>query len=77
MRSASGLSAGELADTSEGVGLAVVNVLSGMVAISGLYLFPMYLVGHWYRASSLCLGIGLTAIVILRITWYRNLPPSE
>jgi hypothetical protein len=47
-----------------------------MVAIASLYLFPMYLVGHWYRSSSLCLGIGLVAVFILRFTWYRNLPCS-
>jgi Na+/proline symporter len=64
----------------ENVWLTVFNVLLGMMAIASLYLFPMYLVGHWYRTSFLCLGIGLTAVVILKFTWYRNLPenvPSE
>jgi SSS family solute:Na+ symporter len=57
----------------ENMWLTVLNVLLGMVAIASLYLFPMYLVGHWYRASFLCFGIGLAAVVVLRFTWYRNL----
>jgi SSS family solute:Na+ symporter len=59
------------------VRLTVLNVLLGMIAIASLYLFPMYLVGHWYRSSFLCLGIGLAAVVILRVTWYNNLPRSS
>jgi Na+/proline symporter len=60
----------------ENVWLTVFNVLLGMMAIASLYLFPMYLVGHWYGISFLCLGIGLAAIVILKFTWYRNLPEN-
>jgi SSS family solute:Na+ symporter len=55
---------------------AVLNVLLGMVAIASLYLFPMYLVGHWYRASIISLGVGLAAAFVLKFTWYRNLPPE-
>ncbi len=71
---ASGLSAEKKASKAESVGLTVLNILLGMVAIAALYLFPMYLVGHWYRSAFICLGIGLVAVFILRITWYRNLP---
>jgi Na+/proline symporter len=60
----------------ENVFLACLNVLLGMVAIASLYLFPMYLVGHWYWPSFLCLGIGLAAVLVLKFTWYRNLPRS-
>ncbi len=58
----------------ENVWLTVLNVFLGMIAIASLYLFPMYLVGHWNRSSLFCLGIGLGAVFALRITWYRNLP---
>jgi Na+/proline symporter len=58
----------------EKIGLTGVNVLLGMAAIASLYLFPMYLVGHGYRSSLFCLGIGLTAVFFLRFTWYRHLP---
>jgi SSS family solute:Na+ symporter len=71
---ASGLSPEEKASKAEGVGLTVWNVLLGMVAIAALYLFPMYLVGHWYRSAFICLGIGMAAVFVLRFTWYRNLP---
>ena len=57
--------------------LASLNVLLGMTAIASLYLFPMYLVGHWYCPSVLCLGIGLAAVFVLRFTWYRNLPEPK
>ncbi len=68
------LSGKEESSRSESAGLSVLNVVLGMIAIASLYLFPMYLVGHWYRYSLICLGIGLAAIVVLKFTWYRNLP---
>ena len=40
----------------------------------GLYLFPMYLVGHWYGKALVWLSVALAAIVILSFTWYRYLP---
>jgi Na+/proline symporter len=64
------------ASKAENVRLTVLNVLLGMMAIASLYLFPMYLVGHWYRSSFLYFGVGMAAVVILRFTWYRNLPRS-
>lgn len=62
---------------SENTWLTALNVFLGMAAIASLYLFPMYLTGHWYGASMISLGVGLTAIFILKFTWYRNLPPSQ
>lgn len=63
---------------SESMSLTFLNVVLGMIAITGLYLFPMYLVGHWYVRSVLWFIIAAIAIVILRYTWYRNLPsPNE
>jgi Na+/proline symporter len=49
------------------------NVLLGMLAISSFYLFPMYLVGHWYTQSGLFLGLGMAAATALRFTWYKRL----
>ncbi len=69
-----GLSGEELSCRSESVSLAIVNVLLGMIAITGLYLFPMYLVGHWYVYSMICLGLAAMAVFALRYTWYRFLP---
>jgi SSS family solute:Na+ symporter len=62
---------------SENVWITILNVLLGMVAIAAFYLFPMYLVGHWYESSFICFGIGLTAVFVLRFTWYRNLPGAD
>ena len=55
---------------------AVVNVLLGMAAITGCYLFPMYLVGHWYGRSLLWLGLAAAAAAALKFTWHRHLPES-
>jgi Na+/proline symporter len=66
----------ERTSKAENVWLTVLNVLLGMTAIASLYLFPMYLVGHWYRLSFLCLGTVLMAVFVMRFTWYRNLPQS-
>jgi len=61
---------------SESATLGLINVLLGMIAISGLYVFPMYLVGHWYSAALIWLGVAVAAGIALRFTWYRNLPPA-
>ncbi|MHC4643664.1 MAG: sodium:solute symporter family transporter [Planctomycetota bacterium] len=59
---------------SENVWITILNIVLAMFAITGLYLFPMYLVGHWYLSSMIWLGLSLAAIVALRYTWYNNLP---
>ncbi len=54
----------------------LLNVILAMLAITGLYLFPMYLVGHWYLSSMLWLALAVAAIVVLRYTWYGSLPAA-
>jgi SSS family solute:Na+ symporter len=71
-----GLSKQESSSMSESVSLAILNVVLGMVVIAGLYLFPMYLVGHWYLYSATWLGLAIVAAFALKYTWYRFLPPS-
>jgi hypothetical protein len=61
-------------EKSENVLLTILNVVLAMLAITGLYLFPMYLVGHWYAASMFWLGLAIAAVVALRYTWYKHLP---
>jgi len=73
IRQQSGLSTEELSFRAESAPLAALNVVLGMVAIGGLYLFPMYLVGHWYFHSLMWLGLAGGAMVALKYTWYRNL----
>lgn len=71
------LPAQELSKKSEKASRAFLNVILGMVAIAGAYLFPMYLVGHWYLQAILWFSLGLTAAIALRFTWYTHLPPSR
>jgi Na+/proline symporter len=68
------LSAEKSSSKSESVLLAIVNVLLAMLAITGTYLFPMYLVGHWYISSTIWLVLATAAILALKYTWYRFLP---
>jgi hypothetical protein len=68
------LSTGQFHSKSENVFLTILNVVLAMLAICGLYLFPMYLVGHWYTRSVIWLGVAIATIVALRYTWYSNLP---
>ena len=77
IRGGAGLSAQELAARSENVPLTILNVVLGMVAICGLYLAPMYLVGHWYGKSAAWLAAAVAAVAVLGFTWYRNLPPPS
>ncbi|MGD8538590.1 MAG: hypothetical protein PVI66_07730 [Candidatus Aminicenantes bacterium] len=76
VREEAGLSALELSKKSENVPRTFINVGLGMVAIVGAYLFPMYLVGHWYTQSILWLSAGAIAAVALKFTWYDHLPRS-
>jgi Na+/proline symporter len=71
-----GLSAKELSPSSESMSRTIVNVLLAMLAITGMYLFPMYLVGHWYLYSVIWLGLAIVAVFALKYTWYRFLPPA-
>jgi SSS family solute:Na+ symporter len=71
-----GLSKREMSSKSESMSLAIINVLLAMLAITGLYLFPMYLVGHWYFYSVIWFGLAAIAAIALKYTWYRFLPPS-
>ncbi|TET67341.1 MAG: hypothetical protein E3J56_13105 [Candidatus Aminicenantes bacterium] len=77
IRKESGLSSKDLAAKSENTALTLLNVFLGMLAIVGFYLFPMYLVGHWYAHSITWLGVGLAAVIALKYTWYQNLPQSR
>jgi Na+/proline symporter len=76
VRERAGLLPEELAAPSEKVSRALLNVVLGMVAITGYYLFPMYLVGHWHVYAAVCLAAALLATAALAFTWYRHLPPS-
>lgn len=74
VRQESGHAIQNLNQKSENYLLTIANVLLGILAISSLYLFPMYLVGHSYTPGGICLCLGVTAVVILRFTWYKRLP---
>jgi Na+/proline symporter len=78
IREVSGLSAARLAKPAESFRMTALNVLLGMAAITGYYLFPMYLVGHWHTYAGVCLAVALAATAVLSKTWYRALPdPGE
>ena len=56
--------------SSEKPGRVLVNVVLGIIAVLGLYLGPMYVVGHWFGYAGLWLGAVLLAIAGLYRTWY-------
>jgi len=74
VRDKSRLTAGELSRKSERAPLMLLNTAVGMVAVTGYYLFPMYLTGHWHGYAAVCLLTALAATVVLAFTWYPNLP---
>ncbi len=51
--------------------------LDGSIAILGLYIGPMYLVGHWHTRAAVCFAVSAVALVMLYFIWYRNLPEGE
>lgn len=72
-----GLSESQLRSASESPSRTVVNVAVGMVVIACIYLLPMYLVGHWYTQTFVCLALATAGAVALKYTWYNHLPPAE
>ena len=64
----------EMQDNSEKAPLAILNTVLGIIAITGFYLFPMYLVGHWHTHAALCFFVGAGACIALAKTWYPRLP---
>jgi SSS family solute:Na+ symporter len=70
------LSEEDSSSKTENVRRTILNVVLGMLAITGLYLFPMYLVGHWYLYSLVWLSLATAAIIALKYTWYDYLPES-
>jgi Na+/proline symporter len=77
IRRASGLSEKELKSKTESPPIALFNVFIGICAVSGLYLSPMYFVGHWYAQSAFWFTVSLISIIILKFSWYDNLPPAS
>jgi SSS family solute:Na+ symporter len=77
VREKTGLTAEELSRKGERPWLTVFNVLVAMVGIQGLYLCPMYLVGHWYAQAALWAIVIIVSIIVLSFTWYRHLPDTE
>ena len=78
IRRKSSLSTNELHAPTEGMLLAIVNVVLSGIAILGCYLGPMFLLGHWYTPAAIWLVLALAAIVPMYFTWYRTLPrPSS
>ena len=69
-----GLTAEELSAKSESARITIFNVIIAMCAITGLYLAPMFLVGHWYGKAIFWLVVAVVSMVILRFSWYENLP---
>ena len=77
IRRAAQLSETERTDKAESPVLAILNTALGGIAILGVYLAPMYLVGHWHREAALSFGVAAAAMIVLYFTWYRTLPPHQ
>lgn len=59
---------------SEGFGRAAFNTLVAIVTIYGIYLGPMYLVGHWYSQALGAFVVSALGCLVLYKTWYPYLP---
>lgn len=77
IRRHSGLLPSELSEKGENGWISLLNVFLGICMITGLYLSPVFLVGHWYAKSILWFIVLLISIVILKFTWYDNLPAAK
>ena len=77
IQKAARLSRTELDDKSESAYVTIFNVIVAMFAVTGLYLSPMFVVGHIYGKAALWCAILLVSVIILKFTWYNNLPKAE
>jgi Na+/proline symporter len=77
VRATCGLAPRELADPAESPWRTVGNTLVACCGVTGLYLFPMYLVGHWYGRAGVWFGVFLCAATVLYFTWYRYLEGNK
>ncbi|MCF7976059.1 MAG: hypothetical protein K9N55_19735 [Phycisphaerae bacterium] len=77
VRDIAGLSEAESVLSSESPWRTLFNVVVAMIGIHGLYLFPMYLVGHWYAKAVGWLAVAAVAMLVLSFTWYRHLPEDQ
>ena len=55
----------------------LVNLVAGSAAIYGLYMMPIYLVGHWHLRAAACLTVVTGTSLLLYFTWYRRLPQER
>jgi len=77
VRKACGLSERELADPAESPWRMVWNTSIACCGVTGMYLSPMYLIGHWYYRAGMWFGVFLGAATVLYFTWYRWLPDDK
>jgi Na+/proline symporter len=73
IRRRSGLTVATLYHGQDHPGLILTNVVLGMVALLASYLFPLYLIGHWFQWAWLSFAVCATACFVLYFTWYRRL----
>ncbi|MBN1442461.1 MAG: sodium:solute symporter, partial [Planctomycetes bacterium] len=66
---------GEGAATALHPGRVTFNTIVAIGGITGLYLAPMYLVGHWHAEALAWLSVVAVSAGVLYFTWYRHLPP--
>lgn len=50
------------------------NILLGVVGTYGLYMSPVYLIGHWYARAATALFVFLICGAGLYFTWFKQLP---
>jgi Na+/proline symporter len=61
----------------DGFWLIAFNVFIAMITIFGMYVSPMYLIGHWNTAAAGWFAVAVVGCVILKFTWYDNLEEGE
>ena len=77
VRARSGLTAAVLYRGQDHPGRIVVNVVLGMTALFSSYLFPIYLIGHWFLWATVSILVFTASAVALYFTWYRWLEHDE
>ena len=55
----------------------MANLVLAAIAIFGVYVAPMYLVGHWHGYALAWFLVAVVAAVTLKFTWYDHLPQAE
>ena len=64
----------DAAHAEPGAAIVLMNLVTAICGMTALYLFPMYLVGHWHFEAGACAAVFAASVLLLWHFWLPTLP---